>query len=101
MFRPDELEVMRKQWVRDVTLVFDNDFGTHVGIAGMVALAQLEDDPSRILAEYLREIYEESIICSIKDDNSLGNLLIREICLGTPSWWFESIANDYLEAANS
>jgi hypothetical protein len=99
---------MMRSWIYDVSLIFDNDYLLCKQIEAEVeAIRSKErDDPdpfflTQELADFLQEEYEIIIMSSIRDDNSVGNVLIRQLCLGIPRFWFQTLASGYIEETAS
>jgi hypothetical protein len=82
-----------EQWVRDISMVWDNDEGCHFYIVEMVKRASSEWE----LALALREFYEISIDEVLREtpERSAGNMLIREMCFYIPNSVFDKLALEY------
>jgi hypothetical protein len=101
-----QTEIMR-QWLFDVSLIFDNDYFLCKQIEAAVedVMSKERDDPdpyfvTKDLADFLQEEYEVIIMSSIQDNDSVGDALIRQLCLGIPRYWFETMASGYIEEAS-
>jgi hypothetical protein len=99
---------MMRQWVYDVSLIFDNDYLMNKQIEAVVeeVMSKEREDQSPYfrtsdLANFLQQQYEIILLSSIRDDNSVGDTLIRQLCLGIPRYWFETLASGYIEEAES
>ena len=85
-----------EQWVRDISMVWDNDEACHYYIVEMVKRASSEWQ----LSEALQEFYQISIDEILREtpERAAGNMLIREMCVYIPTSVFDKLAQDYWES---
>lgn len=85
-----------EQWVRDISMVWDNDEGCHFYIVEMVKRSASAWE----LAQDLREFYEISIDEILREtpERAAGNMLIREMCFYLPNSVFDKLAQEYWES---
>lgn len=84
---------LREQWLYDTSLVMSNDYDTSKAIEDKIE--QLKADAIAELSSFLEDMYHEAVFASIKDNNSLGDMLIREHMMGIPAWWMHTLANKF------
>jgi len=88
-----EFITANEQWVRDISMVWDNDYGCYFYVRKMVERSSSEWE----LAQALREFYEISIDEILREtpERSAGNMLIREMCFHLPQAVFDKLAVEY------
>jgi hypothetical protein len=83
------------QYYEDISLVFDNDETTQIILYTM---CKQSDGEEKALAHKIRNLYNEAMDYVSREtaQNTLGNMLVRQMCSNMPLSVFERIARDLL-----
>ena len=83
------------QYYEDISLVFDNDETTQIILYTM---CKQSDGEEKVLAHKIRNLYNDAMDYVSREtaQNTLGNMLVRQMCSNMPLSVFERIARDLL-----
>lgn len=88
----------QERYALDITTILENDFKAYEKIlkrAKELRKFEVEGSAAR-LSDFIRELVEDSVVDALKDDNSLGMWLVREVMLGWGVAPYDIIARDIL-----
>jgi len=87
----------QERFAQDIALVLDNDAQAYAKIQQRAKeIRKYADSSAPKLSDFIRQLVEESVLNALKDKETLGTWLIREVMLGWGVAPYDLMARDIL-----